>query len=182
VILIGELRDPATAETALQAADSGHLVLSTMHTLDAAETVGRFMDFFPPERHAQVRTTLAGVLRGVVSQRLLPRVGGGRVAAVEVMVNNPRIADLIRENRPDEITDAVADGSFFEMQTFTQSLLDLVLKGLVESDAAANAATNRHDFIVGLDRAVRQQRADAAPVAEPAPPPIPSLRVVRPAG
>ena len=103
VILIGELRDAESAHTAMQAAESGHLVLSTLHTVDAAETVGRMVEFFPPEKHQQVRSLLAGVLRGVVSQRLLPRRGGGRVAAIEVMVVNARIGDLISENRADEI-------------------------------------------------------------------------------
>ena len=87
VILIGELRDAETAETALQAAESGHLVFSTMHTIDAAETLGRLTEFFPAVKQQMIRSILAGVLRGVVSQRLLPKVGGGRVAAVEVMVN-----------------------------------------------------------------------------------------------
>ena len=128
-ILIGELRDAETAQTALQAAESGHLVFSTLHTIDAAETVGRMIEFFPPEKQQQIRSVLAGVLRGVISQRLLPRVGGGRVAAVEVMVMNARIADLIREERTEEIADAVAEGSFFDMQTFEQALIDLVLSG-----------------------------------------------------
>ena len=119
VILIGELRDAETAQTALQAAESGHLVFSTMHTIDAAETIGRMIEFFPAVKQAQIRSILAGVLRGVISQRLLPRIGGGRVAAVEVMVNNARIADLIREDKPEEIPDAIAEGEFFEMQTFT---------------------------------------------------------------
>ena len=101
VILIGELRDAETAETALQAAESGHLVLSTMHTLDAAETLGRLVEFFPASKQPQVRSILAGVLKGVISQRLLPRVDGGRIAAVEVMVANSRIQELIRENRPE---------------------------------------------------------------------------------
>src|SRR3984957_5845604 len=105
-ILIGELRDAETAQTALQAAESGHLVLSTMHTIDAAETVSRMVEFFPSAKQQQIRSIMAGVLRGVVSQRLLPRAGGGRIAAVEVMVTNARIADLIREARADEITDA----------------------------------------------------------------------------
>src|SRR5918999_709957 len=90
VILIGELRDAETAQTALQAAESGHLVLSTLHTVDAAETIGRIIEFFPGIKQPQIRSILAGVLRGVVSQRLLPRIGGGRVAAVEVMVTNAR--------------------------------------------------------------------------------------------
>src|SRR5207249_8286968 len=122
-ILIGELRDAETAQTALQAAESGHLVFSTLHTIDAAETVGRMIEFFPEGKQQQIRSVMAGVLRGVVSQRLLPRVGGGRVAAVEVMINNARIADLIREGKPEEIGDAIAEGDFFGMQTFQQALI-----------------------------------------------------------
>src|SRR6266498_1278822 len=99
VILIGELRDAETAQTALHAAESGHLVLSTMHTVDAAETIGRMIEFFPEGKQQMVRSIMAGVLRGVVSQRLLPRIDGGRIAAVEVMVTNTRIADLIRDNQ-----------------------------------------------------------------------------------
>src|SRR5437764_9045442 len=98
-ILIGELRDAETAQTALQAAESGHLVMSTLHTIDAAETVGRLIEFFPPENQEVIRSILAGVLRGVISQRLLPKLDGGRVAAVEVMIMNARIGDLIREGR-----------------------------------------------------------------------------------
>src|SRR5687768_6574860 len=96
VILIGELRDVETAETALQAAETGHLVLSTMHTIDAAETIGRLIEFFPGVKQPQVRSIIAGVLRGVISQRLLPRTDGGRIPAVEVMVMNARIDELIR--------------------------------------------------------------------------------------
>ena len=162
VILIGELRDAETAQIALQAAESGHLVLSTLHTVDAAESVGRMIEFFPPEKQQVIRAILAGVLRGVVSQRLLPRVGGGRIPAVEVMVANARIADLIREGRPDEITDAIAEGEYFDMQTFTQALIALVLAGTIDRDVAANAATNRHDFLVMLERAEKQADADAA--------------------
>ena len=129
VIVIGELRDSETAETALQAAESGHLVLSTMHTIDAAETVRRLVEFFPAIKQPQVRSILAGVLRGVVSQRLLPKIGGGRVAAVEVMVVNSRIEELIREDRAEEIPEAIADGQFFDMQTLSKALIDLVLVG-----------------------------------------------------
>jgi twitching motility protein PilT len=161
VILIGELRDAETAQTALQAAESGHLVFSTMHTIDAAETVGRLVEFFPPLKQQQVRSILAGVLRGVVSQRLLPRLGGGRVPAVEVMVTNARIADLLREGRSDEIEDAIADGEFLQMQTFQQALIALVLDGKVERELAAGAATNRHDFLVALEREEKQRAADS---------------------
>jgi twitching motility protein PilT len=175
VILIGELRDAETAQTALQAAESGHLVLSTLHTIDAAETVARMVEFFPPEKQQVIRAIMAGVLRGVVSQRLLPREGGGRVAAIEAMVMNARIAELIREGRADEITDAVAEGEYFGMQTFTQALIQHVLAGSIDREVAANAATHRHDFLVALERAEKVQRAaDAAAqaaVVAPAPDP-----------
>jgi len=166
-ILIGELRDAETAQTALQAAESGHLVLSTLHTIDAAETVGRMIEFFPPEKQEVIRAIMAGVLRGVISQRLLPKVDGGRVAAVEVMVTNARVADLIRASRADEIVDAIAEGEFFGMQTFERALIDLVVCGDVERETAANAAGSRHDFLVALDRALKE-RAHADAAQEPA--------------
>jgi twitching motility protein PilT len=161
VIVIGELRDSETAETALQAAESGHLVLSTMHTIDAAETVRRLVEFFPATKQPQVRSILAGVLRGVVSQRLLPKVDGGRVAAVEVMVANRRIEELIRENRAEQIPEAIGEGQFFDMQTLSQALIDLVLSGAVERETAATAAPNRHDFLVILERAEKALAVDA---------------------
>jgi twitching motility protein PilT len=160
VILIGELRDGETAQTALQAAESGHLVLSTLHTVDATETIGRMVEFFPALKQPQIRTILAGVLKGVVSQRLLPRIDGGRVAAVEVMVNNNRIAELIRENKVEEISEAIGEGSFFEMQTFTQALIELVLSDQVDREVAADASSNRHDFVVLLDLAIKRRDAE----------------------
>jgi twitching motility protein PilT len=188
VILIGELRDAETAQTALQAAESGHLVLSTLHTVDATETIGRMVEFFPAAKQQMVRSILAGVLRGVISQRLLPRIGGGRIAAVEVMVSNDRIAELIRESRAEEIPAAIADGSFYEMRTLTQALIDLVLDELVDEEVAANAAPNRHDFLLALEhaqkaRAVaasspsmrRGEPADALPEPAPRPAPAPDL-------
>src|ERR671937_2697422 len=194
VILIGELRDAETAQTALQAAESGHLVLSTLNTVDAAETIGRMIEFFPEAKQQMVRSIMAGVLRGVISQRLLPRVDGGRVAAVEVMVTNTRIADLIRENESEGIPEAVEEGAFFDMQSFTQALITHVLSGEVDREVAANAATNRHDFLVSLEHALKrhaaeekQRRAEAgeedptaAAAAEALPEleePLPSLRL-----
>ena len=184
VILIGELRDAESAETALKAAESGHLVFSTMHTIDAAETLGRMIEFFPGIKQAQIRSILAGVLQGIVSQRLLPRKDGGRVAAVEVMVNNARISDLIRESKTEEIPDAIAEGAFFQMQTFEQALIGLVIADEIDHDVAANAATNQHDFIVALEHALKRQAAgvtkadelpqSAAPEEETA---MPSLRI-----
>ena len=199
IILIGELRDGETAQTALQAAESGHLVLSTMHTVDAAETISRMVEFFPGVKQPMIRSIMAGVLRGVVSQRLLPRIEGGRVAAVEVMVMNTRIADLIRENEAESIPDAIAEGQFFDMQTFTHALIEHVVSGEVDQEVAANAATNRHDFIVELERALklkaaeeRQAAADgdepaagqpvtATPHPEPEPE-MPALRLAGPGG
>jgi twitching motility protein PilT len=187
VILIGELRDAETAETALKAAESGHLVFSTMHTIDAGETIGRMIEFFPAVKQDQIRSILAGVLRGVISQRLLPRKeGGGRVAAVEVMVNNARISDLIRDQKPEEITDAIAEGQFFDMQTFSQALIELVLAGDVDREVAANASTNRHDFLVALEQALKRQAAgvetdrpvsEMEPEVKPGEEPMPELRI-----
>jgi twitching motility protein PilT len=177
-ILIGELRDAETAQTALQAAESGHLVFSTLHTIDAAETVGRMIEFFPPAKQQQIRSILAGVLRGVISQRLLPRTGGGRVAAVELMITNARIADLIRENKPEEITDAIAEGEFSKMQTFAKALIEHVLSGDVDREVAANASTNRHDFMVALEYAEKAHAAGidhSAPAAAAATEPEPEL-------
>ena len=180
VILIGELRDAETAQTALHAAESGHLVLSTMHTVDASETVGRMVEFFPGVKQPLIRSVLAGVLRGVISQRLLPKVGSGRIAAVEVMINNARIADLIRDNRSDEIHDAIEDGSFFEMQTFMRALLELVVTGQVEQEVAANAATNRHDFLVALERSLKADAVEKRLAEEEAAQPeLPELRILR---
>jgi twitching motility protein PilT len=168
VILIGELRDEDSAKAALQAAESGHLVLSTMHTIDSAETIGRLVEFFPPGKHEMVRQVLAGVLRGVISQRLLPKLSGGRVAAVEVMVNTARIAELIRDGRSDEVTEAIEDGDFHHMQSFSEHLVELVLEGLVDEETAAQAASNRHDFEIAVKQALRRKRvAEEAEAAEP---------------
>jgi twitching motility protein PilT len=181
VILIGELRDAESAETALQAAESGHLVLSTMHTVDASETIGRMIEFFPAIKQQQIRSIVAGVLCGVVSQRLLPRAAGGRIAAFEVMVTNARIADLIRENKAEEIHEAIEEGTFFHMQTFSQALIELVISGEIDRETAANAASNRHDFLVLLDHALKNKDATAREAAHAeAAKDEPELRVVQP--
>jgi twitching motility protein PilT len=168
VILIGELRDEETAQTALQAAESGHLVFSTLHTLDAAETVGRLVEFFPATKQLMVRQILAGVLRGVISQRLLPRADGGRVAAVEVLVNTARIADLIRQpEKSDGITEAIEEGGYHDMQSFAMHLVRLVVDGVVDLETAVAASTNRHDFEIAVERALRQKRVEESTEAEP---------------
>src|SRR5579862_1422294 len=168
VILIGEMRDSVTAETALQAAESGHLVLSTMHTVDASETLGRLVEFFPAAKQPQIRSITAGVLRGVISQRIMPRIDGGRVVAVEVMVNNSRIQELIRENKSEFIPEAIAEGSFFNMQTLTQALIELVLAGEVDETTARAAAPNAHDFTIALRRSLKEHELAQATAGQEA--------------
>jgi twitching motility protein PilT len=154
VILIGEMRDTETVMAALGAAETGHLVLSTLHTIDAAETINRIVDFFPPFQQQQVRVTLAGALRGILCQRLVPRKNGGRVPALEVMVNNGRTAERILDpTRTQEIEEIVADGGFYGMQTFDQCLLELVRRDLVEPLDAIDHTTHRHDFELALQQA-----------------------------
>jgi twitching motility protein PilT len=148
IILIGEMRDQETVRTALTAAQTGHFVLSTLHTIDVAETVNRIIDFFPLYQQKQVRIMLAGSLRGIISQRLLVRADGrGRVPAVEVMVMTGRIRDMILDpGQTHNITTALQEGEFYGMQTFDQSLLDLFERGLVSLSDAQLVASSPHDF------------------------------------
>ena len=152
VIFVGEIRDTETCNAVLQAADTGHLVISTLHTIDVTETINRIIDFFPPYQQQQTRASLAGSLKGIVSQRLVRRSDGrGLVAAIEALVMNGRIRDLILEpGRTHEIHDIVAESGFYGMQTFDQALLDLYRRGLVSLDSALGVATNPHDFQVSL--------------------------------
>jgi len=148
VILIGEMRDEETVQTALSAAETGHLVLSTLHTVDAPETVNRIIDFFPPHQHAQARAMLAGTLKGVVSQRLVPAASGsGRVAACEILRMTGRVRDLLLD--PDQtgrLPEVMADGGYYGMQTFDQALLAHVQAGRVRMEDALAMAGNPHDF------------------------------------
>jgi twitching motility protein PilT len=148
VILVGEMRDEETVRTALSAAETGHLVLSTLHTLDATETVNRIIDFFPPHLQQQARVMLASTLRGVVGQRLVPRAGGsGRAAICEVLVVTGRVQDLIlNPTETGRITEVIAEGEYYGMQTFDQALLKQVMAGNVTEDVAFEAASSPHDF------------------------------------
>jgi twitching motility protein PilT len=148
IILIGEMRDQETVRTALTAAQTGHFVLSTLHTIDVTETVNRIIDFFPLYQQKQVRIMLAGSLRGIISQRLLMRADGiGRVPAVEVMVMTGRIRDLVLDpSQTHTIRTAVQEGDFYGMQTFDQSLLGLYERGLVTLADAQVVASSPHDF------------------------------------
>ena len=156
VIFIGEMRDTETVNAALSAAETGHLVLSTLHTANATDTVNRIVDFFPSYQQRQVRLTLAGVLKGVISQRLVPLASGdGRAAAIEAMVVTGRIADKIIEPAAggDSIEKQIEDGEYLGMQTFDQSLFGLVKRGTISLRAAMAASTNPHDLRVALETA-----------------------------
>jgi twitching motility protein PilT len=155
VIFIGEIRDPETVEAALQAAETGHLVISTLHTLDATETINRIIDLFPAEVQRQVRVSLAGSLRGVLCQRLVPRADGkGRVPAVEVLINTGRVAErILNPEQTNSITDVMTEGEFYGMQTFDQALVKLVEQKLVTAEDAGEAASNPHDLLLALKQA-----------------------------
>jgi twitching motility protein PilT len=154
VIFIGEMRDAETVWAALSAAETGHLVLSTLHTTNATETVNRIVDFFPPYQQKQVRLTLASSLKGLVCQRLLERADGkGRVPAVEVMVMTGRIFDRIMDAEDQEtIEQIIADGEYYGMQTFDQSLFNLFKNGLVTLRDALTTASHPHDFRIALQQ------------------------------
>ena len=149
VILVGEMRDYETIETALMAAETGHLVLSTLHTVDATETINRIISVFPPFQQRQVRIQLAAVLRGVVSMRLVPRIDGkGRVPAVEVMVASARVKQMIDDkDLTKQLPDAIQQGyESYGMQTFDQSLMSLLKRKLITFDEALRQCSNPDDF------------------------------------
>jgi twitching motility protein PilT len=152
VIFVGEIRDPESALSAIQAAETGHLVISTLHTIDATETINRLLDLFPPQQQREVRSSFAGALRGIVSQRLVVRADGkGRVPAVEVLIANGRVYDrIVDPSATVEIHDVIAEGDFYGMQTFDQALVKLVAQGLVTEEDARRASTNPHDFMLAL--------------------------------
>ena len=147
IILVGEIRDSETAQIALSAAETGHLVLSTLHTVDATETVNRIIDLFPPHERGQVRTMLAGTLKGIIGQRLIRTKDGGRAAACEVMVTTGRIQDFIMDpEQTGQIQQAIAEGEYYGMQTFDQALLKLVEEDRVDYKEALKFASRPQDF------------------------------------
>jgi twitching motility protein PilT len=154
VILVGEMRDEETVSAALSAAETGHLVLSTLHTIDAAETVNRIVDFFPPHQQAQIRVALAGAVKGTLCQRLVPTADGeGRVAALEIMVSNGRVQQCILDPQlTGELHDIIADGDYYGMQTFDQALVRLLEQGSIDLRGAMAAASHPHDLKVMLQR------------------------------
>jgi len=151
IILIGEMRDLETIEIALHAANTGHLVFSTLHTLDAKETINRVIGMFPKEEQNRIRITLASVLGGVVSQRLVKTVDGKRAAAIEVMKQTPRISELIAQNRDYEILDTIEDGrEIYGSQSFDQALLSLYNEKRINEETVLEHATNPSDMKLKL--------------------------------
>ena len=177
VIMIGEIRDLSTVETALNAAETGHLVLSTMHTVDATETVNRTVGFFPQHQQRQIRAMLAATLRGVISQRLVRRAdGSGRVAAVEVLVTTGRAQEMILN--PEEtgrLSEVIREGAYYGMQTFDQALLAHVQAGRVKAEDALRAANRPQDLRLMLAQVTSPAPAQPAQLTPPrAPEPLPS--------
>src|SRR5947208_3685381 len=164
VILIGEMRDVETIEIAMEAAETGHLVLSTLHTIDAAKTVDRIIGVFPKDQEPQVRTRLAQSFRYVISQRLLPKVGGGRIAVMEILKSSMRTRDYVMKGETEgrSLTDAMHDGQVDGMQTFDDELEKLWLEGTVTKDIALAYATNPTNLALRLSDENAPQAAQAA--------------------
>ena len=154
VILVGEMRDTETVKAALAAAETGHFVMSTLHTTDATETINRVIDFFPPHEQKQVRLSMAGALKGIICQRLVPRADGyGRCVAMEVCVVTGRVADAIVDpDKTGDIRQLIQEGAYYGMQTFDQHLVALIRDGIITLDAAMAASTSPHDLTVELRR------------------------------
>jgi len=191
VILVGEMRDLETIETALTAAETGHLVMSTLHTLDATETINRIISAFPPYQQKQVRLQLGSVLKAVVSQRLVPRADGrGRVPAIEVLLATSRVRELIEDkDRTKEISDAISQGHVsYGMQTFDQSLMFLLKSNLITYEEALRQATNPDDFALRVsgvsgtsDSKWDNFEAGDAPIPAPVAAPRPAPQAAPPA-
>lgn len=147
IILVGEMRDQETINLALHAADTGHLVFSTLHTIDAKETINRIISTFPTNEQNRIRISLASVLQGIVSQRLIPTSAGGRCAAMEVLVKNATVEKLIMQNRDYEIKDAIESGKeHYQSQSFDQAIMDLYMQGIISKELAKQYATSASDM------------------------------------
>jgi twitching motility protein PilT len=152
VIFIGEIRDSDSMTAAVQAAETGHLVISTLHTIDATETVNRVIDLFPPSMQNEGRVSFAGALRAIISQRLVPTAdGSGRIPACEVLINTGRVYErIIEPSETFSINDVIGDGQFYGMQTFDQALVQLVKDERITEEEGRLASTNPHDFQLHL--------------------------------
>jgi twitching motility protein PilT len=183
VILIGEMRDEETVQTALSAAETGHLVLSTIHTVDATESINRMLDFFPTHQHQQARSMIAGTIKGVISQRLVPGAEGGRVAVCEILRTTGRVRDMITDpTQTGKLVEVISSGGYYGMQTFDQALFGHVKAGRVSFEDAMEVASSPHDFKLLMQADGRQgttmedvasveERREAASPAPSAPAP-----------
>jgi len=162
VILVGEIRDRDTMEIALTAAETGHLVLSTLHTIDAGQAINRMLGMFDQEEQPQVRNRLADTIRWIAGQRLLPRIGGGRIAAIEILCTSLRIKDLILNGETEEITyyNVIQNGSAKGMRTFDQHILEMYSHGLITEQSAIQYCSHRNEVSRGLDR-LKAERGEA---------------------
>jgi twitching motility protein PilT len=182
VILVGEMRDEETVRTALSAAETGHLVLSTVHTVDASESINRLLDFFPPHQHNQARSMIAGTIRGVISQRLVPGASGGRVAVCEILRMTGRVRDMIVDpDQTGQLGEAISSGAYYGMQTFDQALYHHVKAGRVTEQEAMRVASSPSDFKLLLQAEgrkgttmedVAQAQARREGQTDPAPSPV----------
>jgi len=150
VIMVGEMRDLETTKAAITAAETGHLVFATMHTLNAVQTISRIIDLYPPHQQTQIRIQLSETLRGIISQRLLLSSKGGRLPAVEIMMNTPLIKKMIAENNMEAVNQAIAKGAYYGMQTFNQSLIAIYKSGLAKLDDIVSAASNPDDVLLAI--------------------------------
>jgi twitching motility protein PilT len=162
VILVGEMRDRETMEIGLTAAETGHLVLSTLHTIDAGQTINRVLGMFEQEEQPQIRNRLVDTIRWIVSQRLLPKVGGGRIAAMEILCTSLRVKDLILNGETEEKTfyNIVKEGSALQMRTFDQHILELFSRGLITEKTALTYCSHKNEMNRGLDR-LKAERGEA---------------------
>ncbi len=162
VILVGEMRDKETMEIGLTAAETGHLVLSTLHTIDAGQTINRILGMFEKEEQPQVRNRLVDTLKWIVSQRLPPRVGGGRVAAMEILRTSLRVKDLIINGESEDKTyyNVISEGSALDMRTFDQHLLELFSRGMITEKSAVTYCSHRAEMNRGLDR-IKSERGES---------------------
>ncbi len=150
VIMVGEMRDLETTKAAITAAETGHLVFATMHTLNAVQTISRIIDLYPPHQQTQVRMQLSETLRGIISQRLLLSSKGGRLPAVEIMINTAHIKKQIADNNMDAVSQAIAKGAYYGMQTFNQSLVNIYRQGFAKLEDVVSAASNPDDVLLAI--------------------------------
>ena len=180
VILVGEMRDRETIEVAMEAAETGHLVLSTLHTIDAAKTIDRIIGVFPKIEEAAIRTRLSQSFRRIISQRLMPKVGGGRAAAIEILVSNSRTREYIEKGEKEgrSITDAMIDGEMEGMQTFDRELEKMLRNGTITREIALGYASNANNLALMIND-LSEKPSNTPHTPKPAPPPPPPVNAVQ---